>query len=314
MGEEIGSISIAADDPGENGAMSAPSAPQSPAEAPSCYRHPGRPTRVRCNRCERYICPDCMRAAAVGHQCVECVQAGAKTIRQPRTAFGGRQRSATPVVTYALIAINVIAFLAEGSGVYTLTGSTSNSWLLNHGFLFAPLIRYSHDYWRLVTSGFLHLDILHIASNMYVLYWVGRLLEPAIGRQRFIAIYFTGLLAGSFGVFIVSPLSQTAGASGAIFGLMGAAFTEAHRRGIDQVRNQLVILIVVNLVITLSVPGISIGAHIGGLIGGGLATVAFQQADRRRMAALGYLACLGLAAIAVVGSILVAHGINTGPG
>ena len=93
--------------------MSGPSAPDSPPAAPSCYRHPGRATYVRCNRCERYICADCMRDAAVGHQCVECVQAGARTIRQPRTRFGGRQRSAAPVVTYALIAINVLAFVLQ---------------------------------------------------------------------------------------------------------------------------------------------------------------------------------------------------------
>src|ERR1700739_695018 len=93
--------------------MSAPSAPESPAKPPSCYRHPGRPTYVRCNRCDRYICGDCMRAAAVGHQCVECVQAGARTIRQPRTQFGGRERSGTPVTTYALIAINVAVFVVQ---------------------------------------------------------------------------------------------------------------------------------------------------------------------------------------------------------
>ncbi len=266
----------------------------------TCYRHPGRETGVSCSNCGKPICPDCMTVTSVGMRCPECGRQTTKVRTIRSTANRGYE------VTKVLIAINVIAFLAEGSGVYTLTGSTSNSWLLNHGFLFAPLIRYSHDYWRLVASGFLHLDILHIASNMYVLYWVGRLLEPAIGRNRFIAIYFTGLLAGSLGVFIVSPLSQTAGASGAIFGLMGAAFTEAHRRGVDQVRNQLVILIVVNLVITLSVPGISIGAHIGGLIGGGLATLGFQQGDRMRSPAVGYGVCLALAVISVVGAIVIA--------
>jgi membrane associated rhomboid family serine protease len=266
----------------------------------TCYRHPSRETGVSCSNCGKPICPDCMTVTSVGMRCPECGRQTTKARSIRSTANRGYE------VTKVLIAINVIVFLAEGSGAYTLTGSTGSSWLLNHGFLFAPLIRYSHDYWRLVTSGFLHLDILHVASNMYVLYWVGRLLEPAIGRQRFIAIYFTGLLAGSFGVFIVSPLSQTAGASGAIFGLMGAAFTEAHRRGVDQVRNQLVILILVNLVITLSVPGISIGAHIGGLIGGGLATLGFQQGDRLRWPGFGYGVCLALAVIAVVGAIIVA--------
>ncbi|HVC84515.1 MAG TPA: rhomboid family intramembrane serine protease [Solirubrobacteraceae bacterium] len=266
----------------------------------TCYRHPGRETGVSCSNCGKPICPDCMTVTSVGMRCPECGRQTTKVRTIRSTANRGYE------VTKVLIAINVIVFLAEGSGAYTLTGSTGSSWLLNHGFLFAPLIRYSHDYWRLLTSGFLHLDILHVASNMYVLYWVGRLLEPAIGRSRFVAIYFTGLLAGSLGVFIVSPLSQTAGASGAIFGLMGAAFTEAHRRGVDQVRNQLVILIVVNLVITLSVPGISIGAHIGGLVGGGLATLGFQQGDRLRSPVVGYGVCLALAVVAVVGAIVLA--------
>jgi membrane associated rhomboid family serine protease len=247
-------------------------------------------------------------------RCPECARHTTKvrTIRATqRRRFG---------VTEILIAINVIVFLAEGSGAWSFAGSTNNSWLLNHGFLAAPYVRSTafpgapiHEYYRLLTSGFLHLDIIHILSNMYVLYWVGRLLEPAIGRARFTAIYFTGLLAGSLGVMIVSPLNATAGASGAIFGLLGAAFTEAQRRGIDQVRNQLVILIVLNLILTLSLPNISIGAHLGGLIGGGLATLAFNQADRMRSAALGWAACGALAVIAVVGAIIAANGVSTIP-
>jgi membrane associated rhomboid family serine protease len=266
----------------------------------TCYRHPGRETGVSCSNCGKPICPDCMTVTSVGMRCPECGRQTTKVRTIRSTANRGYE------VTKVLIAINVIVFLAEGTGAYTLTGSTGSSWLLNHGFLFAPLIRYSHDYWRLVTSGFLHLDILHVASNMYVLYWVGRLLEPAIGRVRFVAIYFTGMLAGSLGVLIVSPLNPTAGASGAIFGLMGAAFTEAQRRGAEQVRNQLVILIVLNLVLTLSLPGISIGAHLGGLIGGGLATLGFHQGDRIRRPALGYGVCLALAVVAVLGAIVVA--------
>jgi membrane associated rhomboid family serine protease len=255
-----------------------------------------------------------MTSSPVGMRCPECARQTTKvrTIRAP-TRRGYE-------VTIILIAINVIAFFAEGSGVLTLSGVTNNSWLLNHGDLFsgyisgqalAPVgISDSHEYWRLLTSGFLHLDILHIAFNMYVLYWVGRLLEPAIGRSRYLAIYFTGLLAGSLGAIIASPLNSTAGASGAIFGLMGAAFYEAHRRGVDQVRNQLLLLIVINLVLSVSVVGISLGAHIGGLIGGGLATLAFHQADRVRSPVLGWVACGALAVISVAGAILIAHGTN----
>ncbi len=266
----------------------------------TCYRHPGRETGVSCSNCGRPICPDCMTSSPVGMRCPECARQTVKVRTIRSTANRGYE------ATLALIAINVIVFLAEGSGAYTLTGETGNSWLLNHGFLAAGPIEVLHQYYRLVTSGFLHLDILHVGMNMYVLYWVGRLLEPAIGRARFLSIYFTGLLAGSLGVMIASPLDGSAGASGAIFGLMGAAFTEAHRRGADQVRNQLVILIVINLVLTLSIPGISIGAHVGGLLGGGLATLAFHQGDRMRSPALGYAACFALAVIAVAAAIVIA--------
>jgi len=277
----------------------------------TCYRHPNRETAVACSNCGRPICPDCMTTTPVGMRCPEC--AGQRTkVRTMRTVSTHGYR-----LTQALILVNVIVFLAEGSGVFTLTGSTGGSWLLNHGLLVAPYVRSvalqpypGNEYYRLLTSGFLHVDILHIASNMYVLYWVGRLLEPAIGRKRFVAIYFTGLLAGSLGVLIVSPLNPTAGASGAIFGLMGAAFAEAQRRGIDAVRNQLVMLIVLNLIITLNIPNISIGAHLGGLIGGGLVTLGFQQADRLRSQAVGWAVCGAIAALCVAGSILTANGVS----
>ena len=266
----------------------------------TCYRHPGRETAVSCSNCERPICPDCMTTSPVGMRCPECARHTTKvrTIRQVRPT--GHQ------VTLALIAINVAVFLGEGGGVFTLTGSTNGSWLLNHGWLYAPLIHFNHDYWRLLTSGFLHADLIHILSNMYVLYWVGRLLEPAIGRARFIGTYFAGLFAGSFGVMIAAPNTVTIGASGAIFGLLGAAFTEAQRRGIDAVRNQLVILIVINLVLTLSLPGISIGAHVGGLIGGGLATLAFNQGDRLRSQAVGWAACIAIIVVSIGAAIYLA--------
>jgi len=275
----------------------------------TCYRHPGRETGVACSNCGRPICPDCMTSSPVGMRCPECARQTTKVRNIRANTRRGYE------ATLALIAINVIVFFVEGSTALTVGGDADpNSTVMFHGLLYGPFLKVDHQYWRLLTSGFLHWDILHIAFNMYALYWLGRLLEPAIGRTRFLTIYFTGLLAGSLGVLIVSPQSPTAGASGAIFGLLAAGFAEAHARGAEQVRNQIVLVMVINLALTIGISGISIGAHIGGLIGGGLATVAFQQADRRRMAALGYVACLGLAAIAVVGSILVANGINTAPG
>ena len=280
----------------------------------ACYRHPSRETAVSCSNCGRPICPDCMTTSPVGMRCPECARqtVNVRTIRTP-------SRRAVSV-TAVLISINAVAFLIEGSGAFTFTGAPGNSSVLNHGLLYGLSVRSGpplggipdQQYYRLLTSGFLHLDLLHILSNMYVLYWVGRLLEPAIGRSRFIAIYFVGLLAGSLGVLIVSPLNPTAGASGAIFGLLGAAFTEAQRRGIDAVRNQLVILIALNLLFTLSVPSISIGAHLGGLIGGGIATLGFQQGDKIRSRALGWGVCAALAVVAVAGSIIAANNV-TGP-
>src|SRR5579872_7222098 len=268
----------------------------------TCYRHPNRETAVSCSNCGRPICPDCMTTTPVGMRCPECAgqRTRVRTMRQVST-HGYR-------ATQALIIVNLVVFLSEGTSAYTLTGAVNpTTTVFFHGLLFGPFIKVSHEYYRLITSGFLHVDILHIASNMYVLYWVGRMLEPAIGRVRFLAIYFAGMLAGSLGVLIVSPLSPTAGASGAIFGLLGAAFTEAQRRGADAVRNQLVILIVLNLIITVSLPGISIGAHVGGLIGGGLTTLGFQQGDRRRSQALGWAICAALIVIAVAGSIVAAN-------
>jgi membrane associated rhomboid family serine protease len=247
-----------------------------------------------------------MTTSPVGMRCPECARQTTKVRTVRSTTNRGYE------ATLALIAINVIVFFIEGSTALTLTGDANpNSTVMYHGLLWGPFIETDHQYWRLLTSGFLHWDILHIALNMYVLFWVGRLLEPAIGRPRFLAIYFTGLLAGSLGVLIVSPTSPTAGASGAIFGLMGAALWEAHHRGVEQVRNQLVLLVVLNLVLTFGISGISIGAHIGGLIGGGLATLGFQRGDRLRSSAIGYAACFAIAAISVAASILVAN--NIGP-
>ncbi|MCV7093750.1 rhomboid family intramembrane serine protease [Mycobacterium kubicae] len=253
--------------------------PQSPAEAPTCYRHPGRQTYVRCTRCERPICGDCMRSAAVGHQCVECVHAGARTIRQPRTRFGGRQRSATPVVTYVLIAINVLAFVAE------LTSVDVQKQLV----LWPPGVA-SGQFYRLVTSAFLHYGGPHLLLNMWALYVVGRPLEMWLGRIRFGALYALSGLGGSVLVYLLSPLNTaTAGASGAVFGLFGATFVVAKRLTLD-VRG-VVAVIVVNLAFTFVVPAVSSQliswqAHVGGLVTGGLVGAAYVYAPRQHRNAI----------------------------
>src|SRR4051794_6784347 len=196
----------------------------------TCYRHPSRETGVSCSNCGRPICPDCMTPTPVGMRCPECARQRTKT-RNLAAPSGGTE------VTVALIAINVIAFLAEltsgaGGGFNNPAGS-----VVDRGDLFGPSISADHQYYRLITSGFLHAGFLHIAFNMYLLWILGRLLEPAIGGLRFAAIYFTSLLAGSFGALLVDPDVHSLGASGAVFGLMGAAFVELRARGFDPLRS-----------------------------------------------------------------------------
>jgi membrane associated rhomboid family serine protease len=255
--------------------MTAPSAPESPAEAPSCYRHPGRTTYIRCNRCERYICGDCMRSAAVGHQCVECVEAGARTVRQPRTQFGGRERSGTPIVTYALIAINVGAFIVQMSA-----GSLERQLTL-----WPPGVAEGQLY-RLVTAAFLHYGATHLLLNMWALYVVGPPLEMWLGRLRFGALYALSGLGGSVLVYLLSPLNTaTAGASGAIFGLFGATFVVGKRLALDV--RWVVAVIGINLAFTFVAPAISSQriswqGHVGGLVTGALVAAAYVYAPRAR--------------------------------
>jgi membrane associated rhomboid family serine protease len=216
-----------------------------------------------------------MRDAAVGHQCVECVQAGARTVRPPRTHFGGRQRSATPVVTYALIAINVVAFviqMASGNLEKQLT-------------LWPPAVADGQLY-RLVTAAFLHYGAMHLLFNMWALYVVGPPLEMWLGRLRFGALYALSGLGGSVLVYLLSPLNTaTAGASGAIFGLFGAMFVVGRKLTLD-VRG-VVAVIVINLVFTFVAPAISSQqiswqGHVGGLVTGALVGAAYVYPPRER--------------------------------
>ncbi len=254
--------------------MSAPSAPESPAEAPSCYRHPGRQTYLRCNRCERYICGDCMRTAAVGHQCVECVQEGARTIRQPRTRFGAQERSGAPVVTYALIAINVLVFVLQ-----LALGNLERQLAL-----WPPAVADGQLY-RLVTSAFVHYGATHLLLNMWALYVVGPPLEMLLGRLRFGALYALSGLGGSVLVYVLSLNVMTAGASGAVFGLFAATFVVAKRLSLDL--RWVGAVIAINLVFTFVAPAVSSQriswqGHVGGLVTGGLVAAAYVYAPRER--------------------------------
>jgi membrane associated rhomboid family serine protease len=268
----------------------------------TCYRHPSRETGVSCSNCGRPICPDCMTPTPVGMRCPECANQRTKVVRM-------REMASVPRVTYALIAVNVIAFLTE-QGQFSISSSAIHGTVINEGVLYRGGIA-EGQYWRLVTSAFLHENLLHIGFNMYLLYLLGMMLEPAIGSLRFAAIYFTSMLTGAFGV-VFSTGVPSLGASGAIFGLMGAAVVELRSRGISVMQSGIGGLIVINLILSFTLANISIGDHIGGLIGGAIAGLAIRTADDRRVGWLGLLACLALSVAAVAGSIAVAGATGSG--
>jgi membrane associated rhomboid family serine protease len=270
---------------------------------PTCYRHPGRETGVACSNCGRPICPDCMTATPVGMRCPECS-------RQTTRVRTMRTMAAEPTVTYAIIAINVILFLGElasggRSSKFFETLGTLGVGIGSHG---EPIGVSQGEWWRLVTGGFLHDagNPLHIGFNMYILWWLGRMLEPSLGHVRFAALYFASLLAGSFGAILVAPTELTVGASGAVFGLLGAAFVMQRARGINPMQSGIGTVIVLNLVLQFLIPNVSWGAHVGGLIGGALAGWAIDQLSARTRSLAAPLAvCVIIGAVAVAGAIAV---------
>ncbi|MGW4794779.1 rhomboid family intramembrane serine protease [Nonomuraea sp. NPDC004297] len=248
---------------------SPPPPPEQPAEAvPTCFRHPDRETWVRCQRCERPICPDCMRDAAVGFQCPECVAEGNKGIRQATSTFGGRVVR-TPFVTYALLVVNVLVFGAQ----YLSDAITGELAMWPAG------VAVYGEYYRLISAAFVHGGLFHILFNCWALYVVGPYLERAFGHVRYAAIYLISALGGSVLGLWLDPLGQpTVGASGAIFGLFGAVFVVGRKLNMD-VRG-IAVLIALNLAITFLVSGISWTGHIGGLITGSLLAGALAYAPK----------------------------------
>jgi membrane associated rhomboid family serine protease len=244
-----------------------------------------------------------MTTTPVGMRCPECSKQRTRVVRMRTTAR-------TPRVTYGLIAVNAIAFLLE-RGQFGIGGGSVHGEVVEKGWLVRYPIAHEHEYWRLVTSGFLHAGLLHLFFNMYLLYVLGLMLEPALGSAKFAAIYFTALLAGSFGALFATG-APSLGASGAVFGLMGAAAVELRARRMSIMESGIGLLIIINLALSFTVAGISIGAHIGGLIGGTLAALAIRTADDRHRSALGIAACAALCAVAVAGSLLVASSTSAG--
>ncbi len=247
--------------------------------APTCFRHPGRETYVSCVRCGRPACPDCLRSAAVGQQCVECIREGNRGNRPARTVFGGRA-AANALVTWILVGLNVAFYLTEWiyPRIVDELSVIGNATLTNGGVA-------DGQWYRLITNAFLHEPGLsgfgpaHILFNMWALIFVGPALERLLGRLRFLSVYLASALGGSVLYYLAGPTNVEAlGASGAIFGLFGAWFVVSRRLGLDN--RQIVTLIVLNLVISFAVPGIAWQAHVGGLVIGAALTAAYAYAPR----------------------------------
>lgn len=242
-------------------------------DAPTCYRHPDRETYVRCTRCDRPICPDCMHAASVGFQCPECVREGNKSIRQARTVFGGRV-GADANVTKVLIGLNVILFVGQlASAAFT------------DRFQMESLeVAFRGDFHRMLTSAFLHDPrmLLHILFNMYALLAVGSQIERLLGATRYLVLYVVAAFGGSVAtLWFINPLTASLGASGAVFGLFGAFFVLLRKLRADT--SQVLFLIGINLVFGFALGGyINNWAHIGGLVTGGAVAFAFAHAPAGR--------------------------------
>lgn len=219
----------------------------------TCYRHPDREAPLRCTRCERPICLEDAVDAPVGFLCPDDAR------QAPRVRRAARGADAP--VTRALVIVLAGVFLLQ-----EFVGGIDRQ-----GVLWGPAIAQNGQVYRLVTNAFLHANLLHIGFNGYLLWQLGNLLEPAMGRSRYLAVYAAGLAGGSAGVLLLSWDSPTLGASGAVFGLMGAAMVLLRRRGVDPWRSSIGSLVILNLVLTFVIPGISVGGHLGGLAGGALA-------------------------------------------
>jgi membrane associated rhomboid family serine protease len=301
------------------------------AGVPTCYRHPGRESHIRCQRCDRSICPDCMRDASVGFQCPSCIAEGAKSTRSGRTAYGGLRPTDASTTSMVLIGINVVVWL-----VLTVASSVAGrlyGWLAllptsecvsasHPGAVYALRSASScavqtspagdglwargvadGAYWQLMTSAFTHVEIWHIGFNMLALWVLGPQLEVAVGRVRFLALYLLSALAGSVLVYWLAPEGgSTLGASGAIFGLLAALLVLAIKVGGNV--QQLLLWIGINVAFTLFGRGISWQGHLGGFLGGGLIALVLFYAPRVRRTAW-QSAGLGALAVALVVAVVL---------
>jgi membrane associated rhomboid family serine protease len=279
---------------------------QGQAAPPVCYRHSGRQTYVSCTRCGRPACPDCLRPAAVGHQCVDCIRSGNRTVRQASGRFGGAVSRAARV-TQVLMVLNIVLYLIE-----LAHSQLGYDWtMIGLGKISAsgPVVGVGVGQWyRLITSAFIpppgvgYLGFLDIAFNMWALFVVGPAVERVLGHARFLAVYLVSGVAGSILIYCLVPYEWAAGASGAIFGLFGAWFVLAKRLQADA--RPVILLIVINLALGFSVPQIAWQAHVGGLIAGGLLTAAFAYAPRRNRTAIQVGATIAMVALLIVAVVV----------
>ena len=276
--------------------MSVPAGgPPHQAETHVCVRHPDRPTGLRCTRCNRPACPQCLREAPVGMQCVDCVSAGARST--PRA----RVRPSSPVVVPVLIAVNVAVFLLTVVNAGSVADNASGSAFAATAL--APVQVAGGGWWRLVTSGFLHIGLLHLLFNMIALWFIGRDVELVLGRLRFSVLYGVSLLGGSAAVMLFgSPAGEVAGASGAIFGLMGALIVLLRRLQLPM--TQALVIVGLNVVLSLTVPGISLLGHLGGLVVGVVVAAGMVHGPARSRPAAGLVVAGGVVVVLVVAIVL----------
>ena len=269
----------------------------------NCYWHPDRYAGVTCQRCERRVCAECMHTASVGFHCPACIAPqsinhGRKRI-SARSFARGANASEQSLTTRTLIAVNLFAFLVtlfRGGSLSSGGGDvTIDFGLVGYGRV---LSAFSIDYvgiaegewWRMFTGGFLHAGFIHLAFNMFILWMLGSQLERLLGPTSYLILYFGSLLSGALGVMLLDPLALTVGASGAVFGLMGATVVYQLRRGVSPWSNGIGTLLIINLIFTFARPNISVGGHLGGLLGGLLIGWLIDEMNKKRIA--GYLSFL----------------------
>ncbi|MBN0043340.1 rhomboid family intramembrane serine protease [Streptomyces actuosus] len=275
---------------------------------PGCYRHPDRETGIRCTRCERPICPECMVEASVGFQCPDCVRGASgggpsRSASRPRTLAGGTVSEDPRLVTKIILGVCLAAFLAQ---MAVGDRFTERFELLGRAYvpLLGSLEGIAEGQWyRLLTAMFLHGSYIHILFNMLSLWWLGGPLEAALGRARFVALYFVSGLAGSALTYLLAaPNQPSLGASGAIFGLFGA--TAVLLRRLDYDMRPVIALLVINLIFTFSWANIAWQAHIGGLVAGVIVGYAMVHAPRERRSLVQYGTCAVVLAAVVLITLL----------